>query len=207
MSDTMTVYVLDGDSKNLFSAKTDLESAGFVTQVYTTIESLTGALPEAPTGLVLSALRVGELPHPDLREKTGGMPVVLWTTGVDVFGAVQAMRAGFAGVVDRAAGLEILAALLRDVLAGEPASAARRAAQRKTRGQLASLTPREREVLAELAHGKSNRATGAALDISPRTVEVHRGRIMVKLGAESMTGLVRNLVALDLHNELPPCKA
>ena len=54
----------------------------------------------------------------------------------------------------------------------------------------------------QLALGKSNRDTGEALGISPRTVEVHRGRIMGKMRADSMTGLVRELVANGLHLEL-----
>ena len=53
------------------------------------------------------------------------------------------------------------------------------------------LTPREREVLIEIVNGSSNKEAGRNLDISPRTIEVHRARIMEKLGARNAADLVR----------------
>ena len=54
-----------------------------------------------------------------------------------------------------------------------------------------SLTPREREVLEQIVSGSSNKETGRNLGVSPRTVEVHRARIMAKLGAKNAADLVR----------------
>ena len=58
-------------------------------------------------------------------------------------------------------------------------------------GDVRSLTPRERQVLAEIMAGASNKQAGRALGISPRTIEVHRARIMEKLGAKNCADLVR----------------
>ena len=58
-------------------------------------------------------------------------------------------------------------------------------------GDVSSLTPRERQVLAEIMAGASNKEAGRALGISPRTIEVHRARIMEKLGARNACDLVR----------------
>ena len=58
-------------------------------------------------------------------------------------------------------------------------------------GDVSSLTPRERQVLAEIMVGASNKEAGRTLGISPRTVEVHRARIMEKLGAKNAADLVR----------------
>jgi two-component system response regulator FixJ len=58
-------------------------------------------------------------------------------------------------------------------------------------GDLSSLTPRERQVLAEIMAGASNKEAGRTLGISPRTIEIHRARIMEKLGAKNAADLVR----------------
>jgi two-component system response regulator FixJ len=57
--------------------------------------------------------------------------------------------------------------------------------------RLVSLTPREREVLTQIVDGSSNKEMGRKLRISPRTIEVHRARIMAKLGAKNAADLVR----------------
>ena len=62
-----------------------------------------------------------------------------------------------------------------------------------------TLTPREREVLAQIAGGASNKEAGRQLGISPRTIEVHRARIMEKLGAKNAADLVR-IVMSDARN-------
>jgi FixJ family two-component response regulator len=62
---------------------------------------------------------------------------------------------------------------------------------------LERLTPREREVLEQIVNGSSNKEAGRNLDISPRTIEVHRAHIMTKLGARNAADLVR--IALDLQ--------
>ena len=60
-----------------------------------------------------------------------------------------------------------------------------------------TLTPREREVLKEIVGGSSNKETGRDLGISPRTIEVHRARIMAKLGAKNAADLVRIVLSQD----------
>ena len=62
-------------------------------------------------------------------------------------------------------------------------------------GDIGSLTPRERQVLAEIMAGASNKVAGRKLGISPRTIEVHRARIMDKLGAKNAADLVRIVLA------------
>ena len=59
------------------------------------------------------------------------------------------------------------------------------------------LTPREREVLTRIIGGSSNKETGRSLGISPRTIEVHRARIMAKLGAKNAADLVRIALSQD----------
>jgi len=66
-------------------------------------------------------------------------------------------------------------------------------------GDVSSLTPRERQVLAQIMAGASNKEAGRTLGISPRTIEVHRARIMTKLGAKNAADLVRIALSQDGH--------
>ncbi|NKB48970.1 MAG: hypothetical protein GKS02_06350 [Alphaproteobacteria bacterium] len=68
--------------------------------------------------------------------------------------------------------------------------------------RIASLTPRERDVFEHLVQGRSNKLTAAELGISPRTVEIHRGRVMKKMEAESFSHLVRMALQAELLPEI-----
>ncbi len=199
----MTLYVADGDTKSLTNTRNALEGAGFHVVTFTTAEAMRAALPASPRGCVVTAPKLPDTSATELAANMGGLPVVVWARKIDVPGTVTAMRGGVAGVVEHDTGVDTLVTLLREVLHEEKRNFDRREASKAIESRLASLTPREIEVLGELALGKSNRATGAALDISPRTVEVHRGRIMGKMQCGSMTELVRALVDHRLHETLP----
>lgn len=199
----MTLYVADGDTKSLTTTRNALENAGFHVLTFTTGESLGQALPPSPRGCIVSAPKLPDTSALDLVGKMKGLPVVVWARKIDVPGTVALMRDGVAGVVEHGSGVDSLVTLVRQVLHRERSNFERREARKSLETRLASLTDREVEVLGVLALGKSNRATGAALGISPRTVEVHRGRVMGKMQAGSMTELVRNLVEHRLHEDLP----
>jgi FixJ family two-component response regulator len=71
----------------------------------------------------------------------------------------------------------------------------------RIRGLLGSLTPREREVLDLMAQGKQNKAIAQILDVSPRTIEIHRSRVMEKMNAQSVAELVR--MTMDVGKVAP----
>ena len=119
-------------------------------------------------------------------------PVVLVSRKADVRSAVEAMKCGAVDVFERPLQFDGLLACLRN--------AVRNAAMRPKPLRPVRLRPfpgrelltrREREVLGQVAAGASNKEAGRMLDISPRTVEVHRSRIMEKLGARNAADLVR----------------
>ena len=206
MADPQIVYVVDDDPHFVQETEETLRFAGLTAQSFGSAEQLLGALPPVPRGAVILDLRLPGMSGLELlRDHVPAalsLPVLVVTGFVDVPKTVQLMRAGAVDVIEKPVDGEGLVARVRKARDQEAAAWARGGALIELRRRLDSLTPREREVLEQLALGKSNRDTGEALGISPRTVEVHRGRIMGKMRADSMTGLVRELVANGLHLEL-----
>jgi FixJ family two-component response regulator len=106
--------------------------------------------------------------------------------------AVTAMKAGATDVVTKPIDNEHLVGIVRDALRQDVHVSAAAAGRRviEVRG-FAQLTQREREVLQLITNGQSNKEAGRELGISPRTIEVHRARVMEKLGARNTADLMR----------------
>ena len=121
-----------------------------------------------------------------------GTPVFMLENHPRVDAAVAAMKAGAADVVTKPVDNEYLVGLVRDAMRQDihltAVSAGRRSVE--VRG-FSQLTPREREVLQLISNGQSNKEAGRELGISPRTIEVHRARVMEKLGARNTADLMR----------------
>jgi FixJ family two-component response regulator len=121
-----------------------------------------------------------------------GTPVFMLENRPQVDAAVAAMKAGAADVITKPIDSENLVRIVRDALRQDihvsAVAAGRRAVE--VRG-FAQLTPREREVLQLITNGQSNKEAGRELGISPRTIEVHRARVMEKLGARNTADLMR----------------
>jgi len=196
------VYILTHDTA-LPAALTD---GGIATTAFADAESLVAALTPQPRGLVIVDL---QLPRGAgfafLRDShsPGMLPVVVFTTEGDVAGTVEGMRHGAVDVIEKPYNVTNVVARVRAALQRESASWQSRRQSLSVAHRLKGLTPREAEVLGQLSLGLSNRQTGERLGISPRTVEVHRGRIMGKMGAGSMTSLVRMVVEAGLGGQLP----
>lgn len=127
-----------------------------------------------------------------IKQMRVGAPVFVIAESEEVNEAVAAMKAGAHDIVTRPIDTErfvqgVREALRQDVHIG-PVQGGRRPVE--IRG-FTQLTPREREVLQFITNGQSNKETGRALGISPRTVEVHRARVMEKLGARNTADLMR----------------
>lgn len=121
-----------------------------------------------------------------------GAPVVMLANTPQVDAAVTAMKMGATDVLTRPIDSERLLTVIRDTLRKDVHLGAMQAGTRpvEVRG-FAQLTPREREVLQLITNGQSNKEAGRELGISPRTIEVHRARVMEKLGARNTADLMR----------------
>ncbi|GHA31327.1 hypothetical protein GCM10007989_29150 [Devosia pacifica] len=129
-----------------------------------------------------------------IKQRCPGVPVFVITEAPMVREAVQAIKAGAADVIAKPIDNEHL---LSSVLEALRLRAQNGHDQQQgnfrpvgSRG-FSQLTPREREVLQLIANGQSNKEAGRELGISPRTIEVHRARVMEKLGAKNTADLMR----------------
>lgn len=129
----------------------------------------------------------------EINSRGGGAPVIMISGSADIPMAVDAIKHGALDFIEKPFDPETI---VRRVEAALDATGARAEARARTEQTdeipgSENLTPREREVLSLISGGQSNKEAGRQLGISPRTIEVHRARIMEKLGARNAADLVR----------------
>lgn len=199
------VHVVDDDEAVRRAIVMLLRSAHINAEAYASGLAFLGALPalmpplaSVNPGCVLTDVRMPALDGLELlrRLKKLGFrgPVVVMTAHGDVSTAVRAMKAGAADFVEKPFDDEALLATISAAL--DPPSAAAAAAAAAAR--IATLSPREREVLELLMAGKPNKAVARDLGLSPRTVEIHRARLMARLEVGSLAEAVRLAVQAEL---------
>jgi FixJ family two-component response regulator len=118
-------------------------------------------------------------------------PVVFVTGHGDVDSSVRAMKAGALDFLTKPTEPEALIAAVRGALERDLAARAAREAQTEVSVRIATLTPREREVLIHLVEGRLNKQIAADLGASEKTIKVHRARVLEKMAAQSIASLVR----------------
>ena len=194
------IYVVDDDEGVRESMRALLESAGYRVRDFPSALAFLAANPDEP-GCVVTDVRMPDMDGLELQQEIvrRGMayPVVVMTGHGDVPLAVRAMRAGAADFLEKPfADDEILGSIGRALEIAERAKD-KLAEAKAARDLLELLTPREREVFDRLVSGRSNKVAAYELGISPRTIEIHRARIMDKIPARNLSDLVRVALAAD----------
>lgn len=193
------VFVVDDDGVVRDSLRALLESAGHQVADYESADAFLENVSPTTVGCLVTDIRMpgmdGLALQQELIKREIKMPVIVITGHGDVTLAVRAMKAGALDFIEKPFDDETLLASIRrgtDVAekAQEHASLVN-----ATTENLASLTARERQVLDLLIVGHANKVIAHELSISPRTVEVHRGRVMEKMGARNLSDLVRFALA------------
>jgi two-component system response regulator FixJ len=190
-----TVHVVDDDAAVRNSLRVLLDAAGFAVDLHESAEAFLGVAAALSPGCVLTDLRMpglgGLALQRRLQEIGLPLPVIVMTGHGDVPTAVEAMKGGALDFLEKPFDdEELLGAVRRALLAGRAQQAASVAAA-AAGSRLATLTPREREVLEGLVAGQTSKAIALNLGASPRTIEVHRLRVMEKLQVHSLPELVR----------------
>ena len=198
-----TVFVVDDDEGVRNSLRFLLKSVGLTTRALASAtEFLDTYKPNQPGCLVLDVRMPGmsglELQQ-QLNLRGATIPVIFITGHGDVPMAVEAMQHGAFDFLQKPFRDQELIDRIQRALERDARSRNALAQHKKIRERIASLTPREREVLTLMTQGKPNKVMAADLGVSQRTVEIHRARVMEKSGAASLAQLVR--MVMDLETE------
>ncbi|RYD27033.1 MAG: response regulator transcription factor [Lysobacteraceae bacterium] len=189
------VYIVDDDTKVRSSTWFMLSAAGFQPRAFAGGADFLEALPDLPLGAVLLDLQMPDVGGFDVLQAIScndtAFPVIVVTGFGGVIGAVRAMKLGAVDFIEKPYVEDTLIALIETaVVTSRGADEAKkrcRAAQRK----LETLTPREREVLELMVAGLPNKLIAYRLQISNRTVEMHRASLMDRLGESSFSAAIR----------------
>lgn len=190
------VYLVEDDPEVRDLLRLRLEEAGYLVTGFASAETFLAEVDPGMRGCVVTDVRMAPIDGVELTARLQSLApqlhVVVITGFADVGLAVQAMKAGARDFIEKSPDLAQLFAAVRDSIdelaergdVGERDEAA-------SRVRLATLSQRERQILAEIGAGYSAREIAERLGISGRTVDAHRARIMLKMGAPRLAHLVR----------------
>ena len=191
----VTVHVVDDDESFLRAVTRLLRASGFEVKTFASAtEFLAQPLHEAQ-GCVVSDLQMpgmNGLAFQEAMQAAGHtMPVLFLTGNGDIPSSVKAMKQGAVDFLEKRAPKDALLAAVRRALERDASEHSQRLLQREVASRFASLSDREKQVLAEVVRGKMNKEIAADLDIHERTVKLHRTAITTKLQVQSVAELTR----------------
>jgi two-component system, LuxR family, response regulator FixJ len=198
------VYVIDDDEAMRDSLNFLLESAGFDVTLFESALKFLDALPELAFGCVVSDVRMPGLDGIELlktmKTRPGAFPIIIMTGHGDIPLAVEAMKLGAIDFLEKPFEDDRLIAMIEMAVRQAPA-AKNQALTQDIVARVATLSPRERQVMDGLIAGLSNKLIARDYDISPRTIEVYRANVMTKMQANSLSELVRFAMRAGLLND------
>ena len=196
-----TVMVVDDDAGVRNAMRTLLKSVGLTSQLFPSAQDFLAAYDPRQPGCVVLDIRMPGMSGLELQQELNvrgaTIPVIFMTGHGDVPMAVEAMQHGAFDFLQKPFRDQDLLDRIQKAIAQDARLRASLGEYARIHGYLETLTAREREVLDLLIQGKQNKAIAQVLDVSPRTVEIHRARVMEKMNAESVAELVRMMLDIN----------
>ena len=196
-----SVFIIDDDAAVRDSLLMLLRSEGIRARGFSSGVDFFSALPDDPTACVITDMRMPGMDGAEVARRLSELRGAAWPVNVitghaDVPMVVQMMKAGIVDFIEKPFDPPRLLETVRGCLTRLNDLDQTQGARAAVQVRLARLTPRERQVFDALIHGRSNKEIALDLDISPRTVEVFRAKVMAKMEADSLSALVRMGLAL-----------
>lgn len=189
------VHVVDDDPAIRDSLGFLLNAADIDARTYESALTFLDQIHVIAPGCIVTDVRMPGMSGLELiaRLKALGLahPVIVLTGHADVALAVEAMKAGVVDFIEKPFDDATLLSAVKNALARDESESGRRAEQAQVEERVGMLSAREREVFDAIVAGESNKGAAQKLGISPRTVEIYRANVMEKMGAKTLSDLVR----------------
>ena len=196
-----TVYIVDDDGGARSSIRVLMKSLSLPAAVFASAQDFLGNYQASHPGCVVLDIRMPGMSGLDLQEELNRrgyvIPIVFVTGHGDVPMAVEAMRQGAFDFIQKPFRDQDLIDCVQKALARDRDTREGLSEHGRIRTRLASLTPREHDVLELLIKGQANKAMAHELGLSQRTVEIHRAHVMDKMEARSLAQLVRMVLEIE----------
>lgn len=190
-----TVFVVDDDTSVRKALERLFKSVGLIAETFGSAEEFLARGTQSAAGCLVLDVRMSGLSGLELQEELeaigGDMPIVFITGHGNVPMSVKAMKGGAIDFIEKPFDDQVLLDAVHRAIERDRSMRLERAEIAEIQKHVESLTPREREVFAQVVSGKLNKQIAFALDISEKTVKVHRARVMEKMEAKSLAALVR----------------
>ncbi|MDX1253132.1 MAG: response regulator transcription factor [Gammaproteobacteria bacterium] len=194
MNHKSTVFVVDDDQDMRTSLRWLIESVGLYVETYSSAADFLSNYDTARPGCLVVDVRMPGMSGLELQEKfaaqNASIPIIVITGHGDVAMAVRAMKTGAVDFIEKPFNDQILLDRIQQAIDKDAETRLINAEYSTIAARIASLTPREREVMEFIVAGRLNKQVAADLDISIKTVEVHRAKIMEKMEAGTLPKLV-----------------
>ncbi len=201
------IYLVDDDPDVRLAVTLLLKTEDLRVSAFADAQGLLDTLDDKTPGCAVLDVRLPDMDgislQRELRQRGIRMPVIFITGHGDIPMAVRAVNEGALDFLEKPFRDDSLIESVRHALSTDEDQRAGAAEMAQVEERLATLTPRERQVLEALLDGKPNKLIARDLDVSVRTVEIHRGNLMQKMGAKSASHLARLALACSAFRDQP----